>query len=139
MTEHFDPEAESILDINFDDVYDFETLPADTEAQLRVLRAEIHTSQRSGNKMIHFVFDVPDNPRIDDIHHYAGLPGEDDDAKMRNKKLQRVKEAYIALGVTPGRVEMSDFVGQTCWAIVGEETDAQYGTRNTIKSFVLPR
>jgi hypothetical protein len=137
MTEHMQPSA---LDLNFDDIYEEETIPADQEVQLRVIRAEIVKSRNSGRWNLHVVFDVPDNDRVADIHLYMGVPTDEDeqDPKRVNRMKKRIAGFYEACGVdySSGSVAMTDLVGCTPWAQLGEEDDPEYGKRNTVRTFV---
>jgi len=130
----------SILDMNFDDVYDFETLPDSSEAQLRVTAAEVYRKEGGTRSNLHITFDDPSNDRVQDIHLYMGLPIEDDEPKRVNKMKLRIKAFYEAVGADmSGPIELQDLIGETLTAIIGEEDDSEYGKRNFIRSFVVPR
>ena len=130
----------SILDMNFEDVYDFETLPDGEEVQLRVAKAEVYRKEGGTRANLHIIFEEPSNERIQDIHVYMGLPNPDDDAKLANKMKLRIKAFYEAVGADlSGPIDLQDLTGETLYAIVGEEDDPEYGRRNFIRSFQVPR
>jgi hypothetical protein len=138
MTEHNEI---SMLDVTFDDVYDFELLEEDSEVKVRIERAEIHLSDK-GNTSLHLVLTVPDNPKVDDIHQYISVPSpalQQEDAKAYNKRKLGLKRVYETFGVdtTQVSVPLSDFVGLEAWAIIGvEQGQGGYSDRNSIKKWV---
>jgi len=131
----------SILDMNFEDVFDFEVLPDSTEHQLRIAKAEVYKKEGGERSNLHIIFDVPDNPRVDDIHIYMGLPIPADDEKRVNKMKVRIKAFYEAVGVdtNAGPIDLNDLVGETLYVIIGEEDDNQYGKRNFVRQFLEAR
>lgn len=133
-------EAGSILDLNFDDVYEFETIPDGEEVQLRIAKAEIYRKEGGTRNNLHVIFEDPSNERIQDLHIYMGLPNPDDDAKLANKMKLRIKAFYEATGADmSGPIDLQDLVGETLYVVVGEEDDPEYGRRNYIRSFSVQR
>lgn len=130
--------GDSRLDVNFDDVYDFETVPDSEEVQLRVTSAEIYRKEGGTRANLHLVFEVLDNPKASDIHLYMGIPNRDEDAKTANRLKLRLKAFYDAAEADP-RGAVGELVGSTLWVIVGEEEDPQYGKRNFIRKFQATR
>jgi len=132
-------DEDTLLDVNVDDTWAPEVYPDNTEAQIRIVSAEKHTSDRTGNKSAHVKFDDPSNFKIEYIHIYMGLPASDDDEKTSNNKRRRIKEFYSCFDIAPGPGGVNletDLPGKTGYVILGVEDDAQYGQRNVIKKFV---
>jgi len=131
-------EQGSLLDVNFDDVYDFELIPDGTEVELRISTAEIALS-KSQNPMLHVKLSDPTNPKVDDIHHYIILPiaDADMDPTVINKRKMRLRDFYVCFDVdTNHPVDVSrDLPGQTGICIVGVDP-SDMGDRNIVKSFV---
>lgn len=129
-----------LLDLNFDDVYDFETLPDGEEVQLRIAKAEVYRKEGGTRNNLHIIAEDPSNERIQDIHLYMGLPNPDDDAKLANKMKLRVKAFYESVGADmSGPIDLNDLVGETFYCIIGEEEDPDFGQRNFIRSFQVQR
>jgi hypothetical protein len=134
MSEEYQP---TVLDINFDDVYEEEILPADTETQLRIIKAEVARGKSSGRLNLHVVLESVEHPTMADVHTYFSLPQEDDDAKSINRMKKRLQIFYEACGVdTTGPIDITSLAGQTVWVIVGVDSDPKYGDRNTIQRFI---
>lgn len=131
----------TMLDVNFDDAYDFELLGDDEEVEVQVTKAEIHRSQK-GNVSLHLVLTVPSNPRVDDIHVYVGVPPRElqaEDPKAYNKRLVQMGRVYDAFKIDKARreIDVQEFVGQTAFGIASfEPGDGNFGDRNGIKRWV---
>jgi hypothetical protein len=133
-------EQGSILELHFDDVYDFETLPDGEEVQLRIARAEIYRKEGGTRSNLHVIFEDPSNERVQDIHVFMGLPTADDDVKLANKMKLRIKAFYEAAGIDmSGPIDLDNLVGETLYAVVGEQEEPGYGRQNFIRSFSVPR
>ena len=132
----------SMLDINFDEVYDFELLPDGEEVELRIARAEVVGKKANEEeKMLHVVLEDPGNPKVDDIHLYMPIPSAEmrsSEPKRANKMLRRIQQFYETFDIdTSQPVVLSDIIGNTGYCIVGvEEAQGEFGERNYIRSFV---
>ena len=152
MTEHMHNDAQGmdeeqntlggIIEANWDDVYEFTTIPEGKEVQVLVKSAEIHKSQ-SGNLSLHLILTVPSEPKANDIHHYQGIPDndiQDDDIKDWNKRMLRLKKVYQAFGVAMRpQTPASDFNGRSAWVTLGvDPAEGQYEEKNTIDTWIRP-
>lgn len=124
----------SLLNYNMDDIPDQHTMPPG-EHQLELKKVEQKTSKK-GDPMLESLFTVVGDADAKPIFHYTMLPAESDDDNQTNNKLRRLKEFLQALGADiSGDVETETLVGSTCFAILKEEDDAEYGKRNSISRF----
>jgi|APSaa5957512535_1039671.scaffolds.fasta_scaffold435457_1 hypothetical protein len=86
---------------------------------------------------IRFEFVDPPSDNTDAIYHIASLPAEEDSPSDANKKLLRLKKMCDALGVDySDGIDLESFAGTSVFAIVGVDSDAEYGDRNNIKRFI---
>ena len=126
----------SLLNLNFDDVYDPETLPQGTEVQLRIAKAEDHES-KAGNPSTHVIFEDPSNEKVDEIHHYFSTPTGDTEPKVANRMLASYRAFYKCFGIDNAPdLDIDTFMGLTGYCIVNEEETPEYGKKNTIKTFL---
>jgi hypothetical protein len=106
-----------------------------------VTKSELHRSDK-GNISLHLTMTVPENPRVDDIHIYIGVPTPDmkqENEKAYVKRLNGLKRAYEAFGIDTGRpsINPQEFEGQVAWAIIGfEPGEKGYPDKNTIQKWV---
>lgn len=130
---------ESFLDVETEGAPEFTSLPDGTEVQLRLLNAEIKNS-KAGDPMLAIRYDVPEYPYAKDINHFIMLPNNDDDAKRKAQKQNRLKDWKAAHDLPPtGPISIDDMEGAKAWAILGEEDSQDFGKQNRIKRFVISR
>lgn len=131
-------EGQSLIDINVADTPDLVALEAG-EYEVKVERAEIRTSQKTGGNFIMLLLSVPAEPNAKLINHIMMLPTQDDDERKAQNRRRAIKEACQAFDVemTPP-INVENFVGQSSFAILAEEEDAEYGTQNRVRRFVTP-
>ena len=130
----------SIIDVNFDDVYEFELLENDSEAELSCTFAELHLS-KNGNLSLHLKMEVVGVPEVDDIHVYVGIPDrrlQEDDKKAYNKRMIALRDAYTAFGLPLEPTMTAErFVGCRAWALIGiEEAEGGFQARNGVRKWV---
>ncbi len=80
-------------------------------------------------------------PIYKDINKVFMLPTENDRPKQANNRKLAIKNFCEAFGITldPTR-EVADYmIGAEGWAILREEDDPEFGTKNEIKAFVTPK
>lgn len=130
----------SILDINLADVPELTTVEAGTEVEVQIGALEQGESKSSGNQMLTCRINVTSVDNVGAIFHYLTLPGADDDENTKNSKLRRLKRFCESFGIDfSSGIDLEAAVGKQSWAILNEETDEEYGARNTIKRFIAAR
>lgn len=134
----------SMLDMNFDEVYDMEVIPEGEECQVSIIAADVTGKKNAEDeKMLVVRFSVIDHDTAEDIYHYLSIPNAElkrTDAKKANKQMLRIREFYQAFDVDYSQpVELANLQGLIGWAIVGvQKPTAEYPQeKNFIKSFVL--
>jgi len=129
----------SFLNQDFDNVFEPKSMK-EGEYQLRVLDANVKQSQKTGGDYIFAKLEIVGEPEAKDINHVMMLPTPTDDIKQKNKRLSNIQNFLKACGYDPTSVEnVQDIVGSTCWAILGEEADPEYGMQNRVKKFVIAK
>ncbi len=129
----------SLLDVNLDDVQELKVLADNTEARLRILRAEVTPNRSDPSRSnLALVFDVPEEPMVDDIRMWLPIPDDDQkraDQKRYIKAMERFKEFIQAFDVQMP-VNTEDLQGLQGWAILREEEDQNGSPTNGIRRFV---
>lgn len=125
-----------LLQYNLDNVKELATVP-EGEYQVRIVNAEMATSQKTGGQYLKVRLELPDESDSKGVTHIIMLPAEDDDDKRKNGRLRNLKNFYECFGVdfTNG-VETEDLVGLTGWGLITEEDGGEYGIQNRVKRFV---
>lgn len=124
-----------LLDFNLSDVTDEKVLPPGEHA-IKIIDASHEVSKNSGNPMLRLIIGITDEEDVANIFHYIVLPGKEDDDSTRNRKLRRFRDFITAIGMDiSGPVDTDLIKGQTGWAMLKEEDDAEFGQRNTISRF----
>ena len=118
-----------------DDIPDQHTVePGEYQVTLRKIEEKI---SKKGDPMLESLFVIADDADAKPIFHYTMLPAESDDDSQVNNKLRRLKEYLQALGAdTSGSIETTALVGESCFAILKEEDDIEFGKRNSISRFI---
>ena len=114
----------SILDVNLSDHIEIKTLPA--RSQLAIF------------------FDVADDPAVDDIRAWIGIPTDDFkavDPKRHAKACNRLENFAKAFGMDLSKpLDTADMVGLEGWAVLREEENDMTGdNQNSIKYYKVPR
>ncbi len=130
----------SLLDINFENVHELETIPEGTEVRLTIKEAGLHTS-KAGNTSLKVVFEDLSNENVDDIYVYLTIPTEsfkETNYKAWRKTLKRMEQFYDCFDIPRlGSIDVSkEMAGKSGMVIVGEEADNDGGTRNTIRKYL---
>lgn len=121
---------------NFDEVVEPQAVEAG-EYQLRIIDCSEPKEDKNGNMYIMPRLEVVDVPTGKDFTYFLGLPSSEMDAKQLNKCLVKLKNFGIAFGVDMSRqVDVEELVGLTGWAILGVESNEQYGDQNYVKKFI---
>lgn len=129
----------SFLDLDFDSVFEPTSLK-EGEYQLRVLEASIKTSQKGKGDYVSARLEVMNEPTAKTINHVMMLPGVNDDIKQKNKRLFAIQTFVKACGFDPkSNFNVEQLTGSTCWTILVEEADPEYGSQNRVRKFVVPK
>jgi len=124
----------ALVDVNVNDAVELKVMEAG-EYQLRCMGAEVKTSQ-NGNDYLNLRFEIPDATGAEDIFHIMMFP-DGGDARRDNKRKLALIAACQAMDVEySSGINTDDFLGKSCWAILTIESDAEYGDKNRIRSFV---
>jgi len=131
----------SILDLNFDDVYDPELHEDGSEVELTIRSAKMQQSKSGKNQVLHVTFHDPSNYKISPFTEYLTVPSQadknEDPAKYNNMML-RLRAFGDAFGVNfTGLNPENDLQGLTGTAIVGIREDEQFGRQNYIRKYVV--
>ena len=122
------------VDVNISDAQELEVLEAG-EYEVHCIGADIKVSQK-GNEYLNLCFEAVEEPTAKDIYHILMLP-DGNDPKVDNKRKLALVAACKALDVDYSNgLNTDEFLGQTCWVILGVEEDEEYGDKNRLKSFV---
>lgn len=127
---------ESFLDLgNLDDVPDLHTV-GDSEQELRLVTFERRPGKNKGPYL--FVeFEIVADPTTKIVRHVMMLPNASDKERTQFGRKRAIKYFYKAFNIpTDQSVVLADYVGNTGWAALTEETDPQYGTQNRIARFM---
>lgn len=125
----------SLLDYNLQEIPDLEVMP-EGEHQVRCVRAEEGTSNKSGDPYILLRLEIVGEPNVKQITNPIMLPGENSDERETNSRLRRLKQAVEAFSLDPTNVDTEDFEGKTAWAFLTEESDPEYGDQNNVRRFI---
>lgn len=127
------------LDLNFDEVFE-PTSKKEGEYQLRVLDCQVKESSKGKGSFLSAKFEIVGEPTAKDISHVMMLPKAEDDVKQRNKRLFAIQSFIKACGMDPAAsFQPEELAGHTCWAILTEEQDPEYGTQNRVRRFSVPK
>jgi hypothetical protein len=126
----------SFLGQNFDDVFEPKSMK-EGEYQLRVLDAQVKSSAKTGGEYIMARLEIVGEPEAKDINHVMMLPTDKDDVKKKNSRLSNIQNFIRACGSNPSNLaNVNELIGATCWAILVEEADPEYGMQNRVRKFV---
>lgn len=135
------PVSGSILDLNFDDVYEPELWNDGDEVDMVIKRASVAPSKSGKNNVITIVLWDPADSRKAPLTERLTIPSaadhDEDPAKYNNMKL-RIQSMVECFGVSTNNVNISaEWPGAGGSVIVRLEEDEQYGKRNSVKKFVV--
>jgi hypothetical protein len=149
----FTPEdmGDSFLDLGeqLGDIPDLQLIPDNTEARVRLTKAEIKetgdNSKVPGTRYINAFLVADDFPNSQGIGHLMMLPSTESDEKQKMNRLRAIKDFCLAFKVSQvgTKLMLSEAANAqpTAWAIIGIEKDqtGQYPDKNRIKRFVVQR
>ena len=129
----------SFLGQDFDNIFEPKSVK-EGEYQLRVLDAQTKTSSKTGGDYISVKFEIVGEPEAKDINHVMMMPTSNDDVKKRNSRLSAIANFLKACGLDPATTSnVNEVIGCSCWAILAEEADPEYGMQNRVRKFVAGR
>lgn len=127
----------SFLGQDFDNIFEPKSVK-EGEYQLRVLDAQTKTSSKTGGDYISVKLEIVGEPEAKDINHVMMMPTSNDDVKKRNSRLSAIANFLKACGLDPATTSnVNEVIGCSCWAILAEEADPEYGMQNRVKRFVV--
>jgi len=140
----------TFLEVNFEGVEEPKLFAVDEEANLTVVRAEMHQGKNSEVPSLHCLFKSTDRAGYQLVHCYFpnAAPNPDEDTEVadkNNQKMLKRKRFFEAFNVDTAktRIDLSDpmsnaLVGRSGWCVIGIEVDdqGQYPDKNAIKRFV---
>lgn len=126
----------SFLDMALNDIPELDAVN-EGEYQLRIMSAEVKTSQKTGGNYLSVRFEVADEV-AKDINHVIMLPASTMSEKETIVAKNRLKYFYDAFGVdySSGSVNLETLPGLTGYALLTVEETDQYGRQNRVKQFI---
>lgn len=125
----------SILNFAFDELP--ELLPVEQgEYEIVCSNASIHKNENTGKQSIRLDLSIADNPESDDFMDFLSLPHESDSAKVKIKKLKRIRDAAEAFGVDVSELDTDNFIGASARAFLIKESDKVYGEQNSVQKYL---
>ncbi len=132
-------EAESFLDLHedLDDIPDLSTV-ADEDYELRLVTFEKRPGKAKG-PFLFTEFELTGLPDTKIIRHVMMLATANDPERKAKNRKRAIKYFYKCFNIpTSGPVVFADYIGNTGWATLTEETDPVYGKQNRIARFRAP-
>jgi len=130
-------EENSLLNYDVGDSIDFEPVPADTEAKVRIRSADRKHAEEG---RIQIILELLEFPNADDVFYTLWVPRKDDDEKQRRRTSIGLRKFYRAFGIDysqPVNINQ-DVIGATAWAILTTE-EWEGVPRNKIKTFIAEK
>ena len=130
----------SFLEIDLDDVSNaVEPKPVENgEYELRLIELREGTD-KNGKPYLLPKFEIPSEPDAPDFSKFLRLPCSDLSEKELSRARYALKTFFECFGIDYGRdgVDLDAAVGLTGWAILGTETDEEYGDKNFVRKFIV--
>lgn len=128
----------SYLDLGDDlnEVPDEKSVPGG-EYEVRLVDLSIAATQKDATRQqLVVLLEVIGDPLAKTIYHYIRLPKESDPPRDAMRMKRARKYFYQAFGIPlAGKVVFQDYIGNTAWVTLTEQSDPQYGTQNRISRF----
>lgn len=130
----------SELEQEIADAPELTILPAGTEVKARVINVRTGVSDKNDCSWFMPTFDIPSEPTALEFNDFfwdlADRDKLDDKAKIRAMRKFKVFADAFGLDYSrPFDIE-EDLVGLEGWLILGVRKDEEYGTQNTVKSYI---
>ncbi len=129
------------LDLDVSGAQELKTFSAGSEVNLRVIDADVRTSPKTGGDYLMVYWEPIGEPMYKDINKVFMLPTDNDRPKQANNRKLAIKQFCESHGIAldPAREVSEYMIGAEGWAIVREVDDPEFGTKNEIKAFVVPK
>lgn len=125
-----------LLDYNLDDIPELSLIAGGEEVRVRIVNAEKKIS-KNNNPMLSIQLEPCEYPDAPLIFHNIMLPFEGMEKRKYGNAMRNLKKFVVCFGLSMP-LDVDDIKGQEGYAIVGEESDEEYGDKNTIRKFVGP-
>lgn len=135
----------SLMDLDLDGAEEPKIASADKEYKIRIISCEPSKEDKNGNDYIMPKFEIPDLPASKEFTKYVKLATKSNMKDLSPKQANSLKWANLtflqAFKIDPKKKfkPEDDLPGKTCWAILGIESDEEYGDKNYIKKFIVPK
>lgn len=136
-------EGTSILDVNLDNIPQFELADDGDEIRVRVVTHDvvpIKSSDDPNAKQISVRLEPTDNEMMDDIYAYVPIPNPADEARdMKRffKACGRLRDFCDCFGIDHSTgVNLDEVNGSEGYIIAGKETTPDGSERNRVKQWV---
>lgn len=129
-------DQESFLDLgeDLDNIPDLSTV-VDEDYELRLVTLEKRPGKKKG-PFLFTEFEIVGQPDTKIIRHVLMLPTANDSERQQKNRKRALKYFYKCFNIpTSGPVVFADYIGNTGWATLLEETDPTYGKQNRIARF----
>lgn len=130
---------ESFLDLgeDLDAIPDLSTV-ADEDYELRLITFEKRPAKKKG-PFLFIECEIVGQSDTKIIRHVLMQPTPSDTERQAKNRKRAIKYFYKCFGIpTSGPVVFADYIGNTGWATLLEETDPVYGKQNRIARFRAP-
>lgn len=132
-------ERSSFLDLgeDLDDIPDLMTV-ADEDYELRLVTFEKRPGKAKG-PFVFTEFEIVGQPDAKIVRHVMMLPTDKDSERQKKNRKRALKYFYKCFDIPRvGPIVYADYIGNTGWATLTEETDPKYGKQNRIARFRAP-
>jgi hypothetical protein len=131
----------SILDLNFDDVYEPELFDDGDEVDMTIKAVKVGPSKSQKNTVIAVTMWDPSDYKKSPLVERLTVPSKadhDEDPVKYNNMMRRLRDFGECFSVEMSGVNPADdWPGSTGSVIVRLEEDETYGKRNSVKKFVI--
>ena len=127
-------ESESFLNLgDLSGVPEEHTKP-EAEYEMRIISLEKREKEKG--PFLYVQFELIDDPLAKAVGHVMMIPTNNDDARKKLKRERAIKHFYEAFKIpVSGNVNLQAQIGNTGWALLGEEESDEYGLQNRVKRF----
>jgi len=142
----------SFLDIDFDDVVEFNAVPAG-EYRVRITEAKIweEDPNKGNRRALRVTLDIVDHALAKPVSHFMNLPVDPTPEEQADpellKKYQRrtnmqklsLKNFFEAFRIDPKTTSIESYAGEECFAVLSVFTDDKYGEQNRVDRFIVSK
>ena len=134
-----------IVELDLDGAQEPTIAPADKEYKLRIISCEGLKQDKNGNDYIMPKFEIPSEPTSKEFTKYLKLATPNNLKDLSKKEANTLKWSNanfllcFRIDAKKKFKPENDLVGKTGWAILGVESDEEYGDKNYIKRLIVPK